>query len=57
MSGGVPISAILLELTFSNKMGAGARVKPFPKIKTTENMYHYTLLLFAECTVMGALGW
>ena len=57
MSGGVPISAILLELAFSNKMGAGARVLPFPKRKSEENMYNYTLLLFAECTLMGLLGW
>ena len=55
--GGGAISAIVLELAFSNKMGAGARVLPFPKRKSEDNMYNYTLLLFAECTLMGLLGW
>ena len=54
---GGAISAIVLELAYSNKMGAGGRVLPFPKSKTEETMYHYTLLLFTECTVMGFLGW
>ena len=54
--GGVAISAIVLDLAFSNKMGAGVRVLPSPKRKSEENMYNYTLLLFAECTLMGLLG-